>query len=240
VHRSPKIIAHRTFGMAAPENTVAAIRHCIESHVPVAEVDVRQTADGTFVLIHDEDLGRTTSATGRVAECHWSEIQSLDAGSWFHHSLIGERIPTLTDALALAVGAIQLYLDVRQANAGDLLDIVLSSPCAEQTLICASKETRRQLFEASSIPLRLVEFYREQPSKESISRSINEGTRVFEMPSDQITAQLANDIHELGAQVEALTLGPNDTPDQWHHAAQCGVDLLMTDNPLEADNVLYQ
>ncbi|MBB27446.1 MAG: hypothetical protein CME25_00900 [Gemmatimonadetes bacterium] len=47
------------------------------------ESDVKVTADGAFVLIHDETVDRTTDGAGTVSESSLSYIAGLDAGSWF-------------------------------------------------------------------------------------------------------------------------------------------------------------
>lgn len=59
------VIAHRA---GQPENTLAAIVDSIARAVDYVELDVRTTADGHFVLHHDADAVRTTTASGPIAE----------------------------------------------------------------------------------------------------------------------------------------------------------------------------
>jgi glycerophosphoryl diester phosphodiesterase len=61
------------------------------------------TRDRAPVLIHDETLRRTTDGRGRVAERTLAEIRALDAGSWFNRRFAGERVPTLEEAIDLAL-----------------------------------------------------------------------------------------------------------------------------------------
>ncbi len=68
------------------------------------EVDLRWSKDRVAVLMHDEELDRTTSGTGLVNEKRLKELKKLDAGSWFAPEFTGERIPTLTEALKEAKG----------------------------------------------------------------------------------------------------------------------------------------
>lgn len=99
----PYIIAHRGGAALAPENTLAAIREGLRLGAQAVEVDVRRTADGELVLMHDERVGRTTDGTGVVGELTWDEISQLDAGSHFSPRFAGEPVPTLDAALAVIV-----------------------------------------------------------------------------------------------------------------------------------------
>ena len=61
-----RVAAHRGFSEKYPENTMEAFRAAIELDVDEIETDVRVTADGELVLIHDETVNRTTDGTGKV------------------------------------------------------------------------------------------------------------------------------------------------------------------------------
>jgi len=78
-----RVIAHRGFSSAAPENTIAAVRAAIEIGADMAEIDVTLSADDHIVVIHDETLDRTTDGSGKVSNFMVAELLQLDAGSWF-------------------------------------------------------------------------------------------------------------------------------------------------------------
>jgi glycerophosphoryl diester phosphodiesterase len=63
------------------------------------EFDVRLTADGELILLHDERLERTTDGSGKARELPLSMVRRYDAGSWFGPSFAGERVPTLAEAI---------------------------------------------------------------------------------------------------------------------------------------------
>jgi glycerophosphoryl diester phosphodiesterase len=69
--RWPLVVAHRGLGGGAPENTVAGVQSAKAAGADAIEVDVRPTADGALVLMHDSDAERTTDAStkfpGRTA-----------------------------------------------------------------------------------------------------------------------------------------------------------------------------
>ena len=95
----PRIVAHRGAKANAPENTIAAFRRAHEEGARWVEFDVKLTADGQPVIIHDHTLERTTSGRGEVRGKTLAELQALDAGAWFGQAFAGERIPSLAEGL---------------------------------------------------------------------------------------------------------------------------------------------
>ncbi|PRY02585.1 glycerophosphodiester phosphodiesterase [Allonocardiopsis opalescens] len=101
------VIAHRGASAYAPENTLAAIDEAARRGADMVELDVRLSADGELVVLHDPTLGRTSDARLRFPDRHpWNasdftlaELRELDAGSWFDRRFAGEPIPTLRQAL---------------------------------------------------------------------------------------------------------------------------------------------
>ena len=91
----PVIFAHRGASAHAPENTLASFQLALEQNADAIELDVKLSADGHAVVIHDPTLDRTTGRHGRVKDLSLAELQSLDAGSFFSEKYRGERIPTL-------------------------------------------------------------------------------------------------------------------------------------------------
>lgn len=97
----PRLIAHRAGGALAPENTLAAIRFGNSLGYRAVEIDIRFTRDGVAVLQHDREIDRNTNGKGPIADHAWSELQSLDAGSWRGEAFRGEPLARLPDAVAL-------------------------------------------------------------------------------------------------------------------------------------------
>ncbi|MCL2647163.1 MAG: hypothetical protein FWD61_09175 [Phycisphaerales bacterium] len=99
-------VGHRGASAYAPENTIAAFEEAIRLGAKGVEFDLRITADGVMVALHDETVDRTTHGTGKVAELTWHHLRQLDAGSQLHPRFTrgrGVRIPSLQEAL-LAIG----------------------------------------------------------------------------------------------------------------------------------------
>ena len=96
----PRYLAHRGGGSLAPENTLAAFDAGLRHGYRAAEIDAVLSADGVAVLLHDENLDRTSNGRGSVARHSAAELALLDAGSWFGPEFAGEALPTLQQALS--------------------------------------------------------------------------------------------------------------------------------------------
>lgn len=99
--RLPRVMGHRGAAGAAPENTLVGLRAAADQGARWVEFDVMLSGDGVPVLIHDENLKRTTGRNALVARTPLAELRALDAGAWFAPAFTGERIPTFEEALAL-------------------------------------------------------------------------------------------------------------------------------------------
>jgi glycerophosphoryl diester phosphodiesterase len=96
-------VGHRGASAYAPENTVASFDEAIRLGAKAVEFDLRLSADGAAVVLHDETVDRTTNGKGPVHAFDRFDLLRLDAGSWMHARFSGTRIPTLEEAL-LAIG----------------------------------------------------------------------------------------------------------------------------------------
>jgi glycerophosphoryl diester phosphodiesterase len=77
-----KVIAHRGASDVAPEHTLAAYRRAIDDGADAVEADVRLTADGHLVCVHDRRVERTSNGRGVLSTLELADLQQLDFGSW--------------------------------------------------------------------------------------------------------------------------------------------------------------
>ncbi|WP_327671019.1 MULTISPECIES: glycerophosphodiester phosphodiesterase [unclassified Streptomyces] len=77
-----QVVAHRGASQDAPEHTLAAYRKAIEDGADGLECDVRLTADGHLVCVHDRRINRTSNGRGAVSALELSDLAALDFGSW--------------------------------------------------------------------------------------------------------------------------------------------------------------
>jgi glycerophosphoryl diester phosphodiesterase len=76
------VIAHRGASEDAPEHSLAAYRQAIEDGADALECDVRLTADGHLVCVHDRRVNRTSNGRGAVSTMELTQLAELDFGSW--------------------------------------------------------------------------------------------------------------------------------------------------------------
>ncbi|MER5493327.1 glycerophosphodiester phosphodiesterase [Streptomyces sp. NPDC002490] len=80
--RSVQVVAHRGASEDEPEHTLAAYRKAVEDGADALECDVRLTADGHLVCVHDRRVNRTSNGRGAVSALELAELAALDFGSW--------------------------------------------------------------------------------------------------------------------------------------------------------------
>ena len=88
-----RYIAHRGGGLA-PENTLAAMRVGAEHGFTMFEYDVKLSRDNVLVLMHDDDVDRTSNGHGPAAAKDYIELAQLDFGGWHSAAYAGEPLPT--------------------------------------------------------------------------------------------------------------------------------------------------
>lgn len=76
------MVAHRGASESSPEHTLAAYRRAIATGADAVECDVRLTADGHLVCVHDRRIDRTSNGRGVLSTMSLEELSSLDWGSW--------------------------------------------------------------------------------------------------------------------------------------------------------------
>ena len=144
-------IAHRGAAGLAPENTLRAIELALRYGVEMVEIDVRPCADGTLMVVHDDDTRRISGARGSVGTSTVEQLKSLDLGG-------GERMPTLPEALDLLRGRALVNLDQKRDNlAAELLRCIDRSGSRDETMLSGHALTTFRAFHvlAPEIPYAL-------------------------------------------------------------------------------------
>lgn len=78
----PAVVAHRGSSADAPEHTLEAYQQALEDGADALECDVRLTADGHLVCVHDRTLDRTGSTHGVVSTMTLQQLGDVDFGAW--------------------------------------------------------------------------------------------------------------------------------------------------------------
>ena len=243
-----QVIAHRGGAGLRPENTLAAFEHALGLGADVIEMDVRATAEGQLVVIHDATVERTTDGRGAVSAFTLAEIKRLDAGHRFTPDGgrsfpwrgRGLTVPTLAEVLAQFPRA-RLVIEPKPEAPG-----VAASLCAALREGGAAGRVIVGSFRDSS----LDEFRRACPEV-ATAASTSEGLRFLAMQKAGVADALSPGVQALqvpvyfggvrvltrdfveaarrrNLKVHAWTI--ND-PEEMRRLVEAGVDGIMTDYP---------
>ena len=103
----PEIVAHRGASAYAPENTLVAYDLAVDQGVDTVELDVRTTADGDLVLVHDPTLLRTTGDSTEIRYFDRRGMRRLEAAL---------RPPSIEDVLSRYPARIRFLVDVKDPD----------------------------------------------------------------------------------------------------------------------------
>jgi glycerophosphoryl diester phosphodiesterase len=78
----PQVVAHRGSSHASPEHTLGAYLQALDEGADALECDVRLTADGHLVCVHDRTVDRTANGHGLVSTMQLAQLDELDFASW--------------------------------------------------------------------------------------------------------------------------------------------------------------
>lgn len=86
--------AHRGASAYRPENTEISFDLGLEMGANGIETDVQMTNDGVLVLFHDDEMGRTSNAKGKIIDYSYEQLKKFDFGGWFDEKYVGTQIKT--------------------------------------------------------------------------------------------------------------------------------------------------
>lgn len=133
------IIAHRGAAAEAPENSVEALDLGMALGADAIELDVRRTADGALLVIHDATLDRTTSGSGLIAERTREEMDEARLSN-------GAPVPELETVLRRYPG-VEVTVDVKDPDAaGDVVALIRELGRVDETILYVEEGTGTRAF----------------------------------------------------------------------------------------------
>jgi glycerophosphoryl diester phosphodiesterase len=230
-----RVIAHRGFSGAAPENTLAAVRAAIEIGADMVEVDVTLSADGHLIVIHDESVDRTTDGVGAVSELTLVELQRLDAGAWFAPRFAGERLPTLEAVLAEAEGRILLNVEIKSEAVGrGIVDKVAAAVRARrmtrEVIVSSFAPAALEQMHAAAPEIRTAVLYNpdSHAGRDPVAIVRDLGASAFNIKRTRLTGTMLRRCREAGIPVAVYTV---NSPRRLEKLVDRGVHAVFTDHP---------
>ncbi|MBN2029820.1 glycerophosphodiester phosphodiesterase [bacterium] len=222
-------IGHRGARGYAPENTLKSIAKAIELGTPWIEIDVH-LVDNHLVVIHDNQLKRTTNGIGKVSNKTFNYLRSLDAGE-------GEKIPTLNEVLDLIDRRAGLNIELKGTNTAEAVVNLIQERCSmgwnvQQFLVSAFK--RHEIVKTKQLDDRIrtgalicgFPFFNAKFAQKLGAYSVHQCLRF-------INRKLVKDAHRRGLKVYVYTV---NRPEDVEKMADMGVDGLFSDYP---DRVMH-
>ena len=247
--RAPRIIAHRGASTEAPEHTYAAYVAALAADADGLECDVRLTADGHLVCVHDRNVDRVSNGTGVVSSLELAKLEELDFGAWHEptdarnqsaEAEEDDEEPDLDDRAANRVLTLRRLLDLVAAQTRRVeLAIEVKHPSryagqVERSLISVLDEygwAPRRSAEPTS-PVRIMSF-----SSSAVRRAhrLAPGVHtVFLMEPFVYRARggaLPAGTRIAGPSIEILRTRP-EAVERWHRAG-CEVHVWTVDEPAD-------
>ena len=237
----PMIMAHRGYSAKAPENTLPAFKMCMDEGFTAAELDVQMLADGTIVVMHDDNLKRTTGVNRNVWEVTYDEIKDLDNGSFFSKEFAGTKIPTLDEVLKLCgSGDNKLYLNIEiKRNGHDdgitekVVDIILANDYLSNCDI--TSQDYETLEEVRSINPYVLTAYTSVVGMGELESL--DAADIISIQETFATFENVERLHRAGKRVFVWTVNERET---MKNLVSLNVDAILTNDPALCKTVIDQ
>jgi glycerophosphoryl diester phosphodiesterase len=230
-----RVIAHRGFSGAAPENTIAAVRAAIAVNADMVEIDVTLTSDGHVVVIHDETLDRTTNGSGEIFQFTLAELRELDAGSWFDPGFAGEPIPTLDDVLDEVEGRILLNVEIKsEAVDRGVVEKVAATirkhGMINEVVISSFSPTALRQMRSEAPEIRTAVLYNKKfhQGRDAVDIVTDLGASVFNIKRQRLTRKMLQRCRQHDIPVGIYTV---NKPRRMRSLVEKGVGAIFTDHP---------
>lgn len=246
----PLVIAHRGYSGLAPENTLPAFELALGVGADLVELDTHLSRDGVPMVMHDATLDRTTDAVERwgrtripVRAHTASELQTLDAGRWFHPRYAGTRVPTLLEALrSVRTAGGCVLVECKEGDPETLATLIRAHGFADRVVMQSFNWEFLAAFHARAPevcvaalgpPSRLPDGRSPEGRAERLGREWLEdaqrtGARVVVWNQKHLSRSGVEAAVELGFRVWAYTA---NTVEQFEALRRCGVHGIITDHP---------
>jgi glycerophosphoryl diester phosphodiesterase len=222
------VISHRGEHLHHPENTMPAFEEAVRVGADYIEVDVRTTSDHKLILMHDSTVDRTTNGKGEIAKMTFDEIRALDAGG-------GAKVPTFDEALDYARGKINIYVDVKQVTAQDLVEHIVSHGMTDNVVMYLGGTLAKAVQDLNP----RLKIMPEAGSAEQAQKLIDQlHPKVLAFDANDFKPDVIAVAKKGNALIYVDRLGPADNPAAWQQAIDQGADGIQTDHPEDLANYL--
>jgi glycerophosphoryl diester phosphodiesterase len=224
-HGGVYVVAHRGVHNGIPENSLPAYQKAIDLGADFVEIDVRTSKDGEFVSVHNATIDAyVRDASGKVVDMTLAELRMLDIGIGVDPKWAGTQIPTLGEILDLCKGKIGIYLDLKDGDVSNLVDIVKQHRMEHDILWYAPPEELEELGQCCSQCVAMPDPDQERNLPDLIKML---KPRVIAAVWRHYSRTFVETCHKAGA----IVIVDESDPSCWEDAIEWKSDGIQTDHP---------
>ncbi|MEU8838636.1 glycerophosphodiester phosphodiesterase [Streptomyces roseus] len=238
--RDVRVIAHRGASHEHPEHTLAAYRQAIDDGADALECDVRLSADGRLVCVHDRRVERTSDGRGVVSAMTYEELAGLDFGGWKGEAHRGAQVLLFEDLLKEALAAdrpVGLAVETKHpTRAGGRLEAELVRVLREHGLADGSDGRVEVMSFSRNALVRLNRLAPGLPAVYLIERRLRPARPPFAGhagPGIDLVRKDPGLVARLKAKGLRVRVWTVDEPEDVELCVRLGVDTLITNRPRE-------
>lgn len=236
--RTMEVTAHRGASAQYPENTMAAFEGAKKLGADWIELDVQQSKDGKVFVMHDTNFLRTAGVECNTWDMDYSQIQTLDVGSFFDCSFQGERAPLLSEVVAFAKkNRIKLNIEIKPTGHEHAFEQKVAAILEEEKFwnqCTVTSQSYEVLEKMKACDSRVQTVYVMSIAYGEVSRLT--AADHFSIEASNITQKLVSDIHNAGKEIYAWTV---NTEESINRMIDLNVDNIVTDDITLAKECIY-
>ncbi len=220
------VIAHRGDHAENPENTPDAYRAAIKNGADYVEIDLRSSKDGQLVILHDATIDRMTDRSGKIKDLTGEEIRSLKVYDKKARNKKQSNVPTFEEVLKLCKGKINIYLDYKDADINQTLQLIDRYEMRKQIIVYVNSKEQYEEWREHAPDMPIIGSAPENiNSKEELLAFLSQYPfTVLDNLQDQSLIAIAV---ENGVSVWLDV--DNEAPDTWQKAIDKGIQGIQTD-----------
>jgi glycerophosphoryl diester phosphodiesterase len=247
----PLVISHQGGDGVWPGDTMFAFEKSVEIGADVLEMDAHITEDGQIVLMHDEEVDRTTDGTGLIEDLTLVELKDLDAaydwsnddGKTFPYRGQGIQVPTL-DELFRQFPDMRYVIEIKLTETPidkPLCNLIREHEVQENVMIASFHDEAMQNFRSTCPEIATSAARGEVTKFVLLGKIFLSGLIIPEYESIQppydpaesmnipiMTKRFVREAHARNVAVEPWTVNDSDLMKQY---IEWGVDGIITDRP---------
>ncbi len=202
------IVAHRGVPARHPENSAASFLAALEAGAMAVELDVRLTADGLLVVLHDPSPKRMTGVSTPASATRAEDLvkQTLKADA-------RERLILLDEALALLAGRTVVDIEVKSGGTSDhereaaaLLDALYRAGSPRDVIVTSQDEALIRTVKAHAPLLSTGLVHRARDSRDPVAAAKTAGAELIVANRVRCGAKLLRAAARHGLRVWAYTV----------------------------------